>query len=79
MSETCGGCVYDGVPLPGVTVDTVEHLGIDRLRITGPMVAAGYFDDPDLTAAHFSDGAYLPTITGPSPTGSSRSWVAWMM
>lgn len=59
MSETCGGCVYDGVPLPGVTVDTVEHLGIDRLRITGPMVAAGYFDDPDLTAAHFSDGAYL--------------------
>lgn len=59
MSETCGGCVYDGVALPGVTVDTVKHQGIDRLRITGPMVAAGYFDDPELTAAHFSDGSYL--------------------
>lgn len=59
MSETCGGCVYDGVPLPGVTVDTVPHNGVDRLRITGPMVAAGYFDDPERTAAHFLDGAYL--------------------
>lgn len=59
MSETCGGCVYDGTPLPGVRVDTINHNGVDRLRITGPMVAAGYFDDPELTAAHFADGAYL--------------------
>lgn len=59
MSETCGGCVYDGHPLPGVSVDTVEHNGVQRLRIHGPMVAAGYFDDPALTAAHFVDGAYL--------------------
>lgn len=59
MSETCGGCVYNGTPLPGVTVDTVEHHGVDRIRITGPMVAAGYFDDPDLTAAHFRNGSYL--------------------
>ncbi|NWN88206.1 MAG: AMP-binding protein [Micrococcaceae bacterium] len=59
MSETCGGCVYNGTPLPGVTVDTVAHNGVDRLRITGPMVAAGYFDDPDLTAAHFIDGSFL--------------------
>ena len=59
MSETCGGCVYNGTPLPGVTVDTVAHNGVDRLRITGPMVAAGYFDDPRLTAAHFDNGSYL--------------------
>lgn len=59
MSETCGGCVYDGIPLPGVTVDTIKHNGVHRLRITGPMVAAGYFDNPELTAAHFADGAYL--------------------
>ena len=59
MSETCGGCVYDGTPLPGVTVDTVQHNGVDRIRITGPMVAAGYFDDPELTAAHFENGSYL--------------------
>lgn len=59
MSETCGGCVYNGTPLPGVTVDTVEHNGVDRLRLTGPMVAAGYFDDPQLTAKHFQNGSYL--------------------
>lgn len=59
MSETCGGCVYDGTPLPGVTVDTVDHHGVDRIRISGPMVAAGYFDDPGLTAAHFRNGSYL--------------------
>src|SRR5699024_2202985 len=59
MSETCGGCVYDGAPLPGVTVDTVEHNGVERIRLTGPMVAAGYFDDPELTATHFHNGSYL--------------------
>lgn len=61
MSETCGGCVYDGVPLDGVTADLVTepagpHTGVDRLRLSGPMVAAGYFDDPQRTAAHFGAG-----------------------
>src|SRR5699024_7985998 len=39
MSETCGGVVYDGVPLPGVDV------GLDggRIRLTGPMVSGGTF------------------------------------
>ncbi|OAV59190.1 AMP-binding protein [Enteractinococcus helveticum] len=69
MSETCGGCVYDGVPLPGVTVDTVAHNGVDRLRITGPMVAAGYFANPELTAAHFVDGAYLTDDYGTVTNG----------
>ncbi|HLT61172.1 MAG TPA: AMP-binding protein, partial [Microlunatus sp.] len=31
-SETCGGCVYDGVPLPGVTID-LEPVS-DRILIT---------------------------------------------
>lgn len=71
MSETCGGCVYNGTPLPGVTVDTVEHHGIDRIRISGPMVAAGYFNDPQLTAAHFSQGAFLTDDYG-SVSGTVR-------
>ncbi|PRZ13679.1 AMP-binding protein [Nesterenkonia sandarakina] len=56
MSETCGGCVYDGRPLPGVRLETVSTDGgsSGRVRITGPMVARGYLNDPDLTAAHFS-------------------------
>ncbi|MCH8562912.1 AMP-binding protein [Nesterenkonia sp. YGD6] len=55
MSETCGGCVYDGRPLPGVHLETqdAEDAGSGRVRISGPMVASGYIADPDLTAAHF--------------------------
>lgn len=37
MSETCGGIVYDGVPLPGVEV-TLEG---ERIRVSGPMVQGG--------------------------------------
>ena len=39
MSETCGGCVYDGRPLDGVTV-TLEEGG--RIRLGGATLAAGY-------------------------------------
>ena len=47
MSETCGGCVYDGVPLDGVTV----RAGADgRLRISGPVLMSRYHGRPDLTA-----------------------------
>lgn len=41
MTETCGGAVLDGRPLPGVWVDT-EAQG--RLRIAGAQVALGYRD-----------------------------------
>jgi o-succinylbenzoate---CoA ligase len=47
MSETCGGCVYDGVPLRGVRVDLDEG----RISLGGPMAFAGYRLRPDLTAA----------------------------
>jgi O-succinylbenzoic acid--CoA ligase len=43
MSETCGGCVYDGVPLDGVTLSTD---GAGRVFITGPVVARGYRQQP---------------------------------
>ena len=48
MSETCGGCVYDGVPLDGVTVRAGED---GRLRISGPVLMNRYHGRPDLTAA----------------------------
>nr|WP_313774454.1 o-succinylbenzoate--CoA ligase [Mycobacterium sp.] len=38
MSETSGGCVYDGVPLDGVSV----RLDDGRVVLGGPMVASGY-------------------------------------
>jgi o-succinylbenzoate---CoA ligase len=53
MTETCGGCVYDGRALPGVGV----HLDPDgRVRIAGPVLAHGYRLRPQLTAAAFGDG-----------------------
>jgi O-succinylbenzoic acid--CoA ligase len=51
MSETAGGCVYDGVPLDGVTVRISEGI-----EVTGPTLALGYRRDPEATAAAFADG-----------------------
>ena len=45
MSETCGGCVYDGVPLDGVTVRAGED---GLLRISGPVLMNRYRGCPDL-------------------------------
>ena len=36
MTETCGGCVYDGQPLDGVRVELV---GGSRIKISGPVLA----------------------------------------
>jgi o-succinylbenzoate---CoA ligase len=44
MSETAGGCVYDGVPLEGVQV-RVNPDG--RIAIGGPTLASGYRNPPD--------------------------------
>lgn len=60
MSETCGGCVYDGVPLDGVVVDAVG----DRLRIGGPVLFSGYRLDPGGTAAVLRDGRLLTSDRG---------------
>jgi o-succinylbenzoate---CoA ligase len=53
LSETCGGCVYDGRPLRGVTAD-VNRSG--RIRVGGPTLFSGYRLRPDLTASRV-DGA----------------------
>ncbi|HEX4254975.1 MAG TPA: AMP-binding protein [Streptosporangiaceae bacterium] len=61
MSETCGGCVYDGRPLAGVTVATGDAATDGgRIRITGPVLFSGYRERPDLTAAAM-DGAWFVT------------------
>jgi o-succinylbenzoate---CoA ligase len=39
MTETCGGCVYDGVPLAGVEVALAED---GRVRLRGPVLATAY-------------------------------------
>lgn len=53
MSETCGGCVYDGHPLDGVAV-AIGPQG--RIRISGPVLFGGYDGRADLTAEVLRDG-----------------------
>ena len=60
MSETSGGCVYDGVPLPGVTAE----VGEGRISLSGPVVARGYRLRPDLTARAFAGSTYRTDDVG---------------
>ncbi|MET8774438.1 o-succinylbenzoate--CoA ligase [Nocardia sp. NPDC050713] len=43
MSETCGGCVYEGVPLEGAEVRIEDG----RVLLGGAMIARGYRGQPD--------------------------------
>ena len=53
MTETSGGCAFDGVPLPGVaiTTDAPDGRSLGRLIVAAPQVAVGYRlrDSPELT------------------------------
>ncbi|WP_289017122.1 AMP-binding protein [uncultured Aeromicrobium sp.] len=61
MSETSGGCVYDGVPLDGVAV----ALGPSgRIRLAGPTIFDGYDGDPGLTAEVLVDGWFHTADAG---------------
>ena len=56
MSETSGGCVYAGVPLPGVQVEVGE-----RIRLRGPVLARGYRDGSPVVDA---DGWFTTSDVG---------------
>ena len=53
MTETCGGCVYDGVPLDGVRVEVDDGV----VRIAGPTLAAGYLVDGQVRSTGFDEDA----------------------
>jgi o-succinylbenzoate---CoA ligase len=60
-AETCGGCVYDGLPLDGVGL----ALGADgRIRIAGPTLFDSYLDDEPATRAALVDGWFLTSDAG---------------
>ena len=46
MTETAGGCVYDGKPLPGTSVRAVDWDGRTRLAIHGPTLMTRYLGRP---------------------------------
>ena len=53
MTETSGGCVYDGRPLDGVTA-TLDDTG--RIVLAGPVVAVGYAGRPPFPPGRFVTG-----------------------
>jgi O-succinylbenzoic acid--CoA ligase len=83
MSETSGGCVYDGVPLDGVRIalagdatgmrDSYDEdvrlagAGGGRILVAGPTLASGYLGRPDDTATAFAGGRFR--------TGDLGRWV----
>lgn len=68
MSETCGGCVYDGVPLDGVELRIDER---SQVLISGPMLFDGYAD-PVATAAVMHDGWFMTADVGEIVDGRLR-------
>lgn len=58
MTETCGGCVFDGRPLDGVSISlgTKDDIEPGRITISGTVTASGYRLRPDLDAVSFISG-----------------------
>jgi o-succinylbenzoate---CoA ligase len=61
MTETCGGCVYDGIPLDGVRVRLSDD---GRIKVAGPVLAHGYRLQRELTAQAFTDGWFASSDLG---------------
>ncbi len=53
LSETCGGCVYDGVPLDGVAVKLSDE---GEVLVAGPVLFDGYEGEPERTAQVLQQG-----------------------
>jgi len=61
MSETCGGCVYAGVPLDNVQVRLGPR---GQIEIAGPVLFSGYLGQPEMTAAALADGWFHTSDLG---------------
>jgi O-succinylbenzoic acid--CoA ligase len=67
MTETCGGCVYNGIPLDGVRLAS----GPDgRILISGPVLFSRYRAAPELTSQCLTDGWFVTSdLGGPDADG----------
>ncbi|WP_460837055.1 AMP-binding protein [Nocardioides marmoraquaticus] len=68
MSETCGGCVYDGVPLDGVEVRVRDG----EVQLRGAVVFDGYEGEPERTARVLDDGWFRTDDLGTLEAGRLR-------
>jgi O-succinylbenzoic acid--CoA ligase len=56
LTESCGGVVYDGLPLPGTETRIDADGGV---QLKGPTLMRGYRFDPEGTAAAFTEDGWL--------------------
>jgi O-succinylbenzoic acid--CoA ligase len=66
LTQSCGGIVYDGTPLPGVAVRIGES---GEIQIGGPTLLRGYRDG---TAAGLTPDGWLPTGDAGALDGDGR-------
>lgn len=61
MSETGGGCVYDGVPLTGVSlrIESPDASGAGRIVVSGPVLAEARLDGGAPSAASASRAFFV--------------------
>lgn len=57
LTETCGGVVYDGRPLPRIEIRIV----VGQVELRGPTSMRAYRDDPQRTATTLSPDGWLRT------------------
>jgi O-succinylbenzoic acid--CoA ligase len=62
-TETCGGVVYDGIPLGGVSVRTDPDVE-GQVIFGGPTIAAGYQANSELTSRSFINGTFHTSDVG---------------
>ena len=68
-TETCGGCVYDGRPLPGVEVNLTDA---GRISLTAPWVTRGWLlPDGTVTRERTTTGARIEEAD-PASDGTRR-------
>ena len=61
MTETSGGCVYDGEPMPGMTVRAVDWDDRTHLAFNGPTLMTRYLD---AESPFFEEGGHRWLISG---------------
>ena len=61
MTETCGGCVYDGTPLDGTEFE-IDELGI--ISIASKSLATTYLNAPEAWSERIRNGYFVTTDIG---------------
>ena len=61
MSETSGGCIYEGTPLKGVGL-RISDAGL--IEISGPVLTSGYLNNEELWNQQYRDGWFTTSDHG---------------